>query len=103
MPILLKISVGLCPDCSKKLNYHTKKREVKRIKQKHKQKYEPCSKEGTSTSTHSGNRNQVEDTEPEETRIESPQQFQSPWEVQKPIETKSRDEEMEEYLEDLLL
>lgn len=27
----------------------------------------------------------------------------SPWSVQKPVEGKSRDEEMEEYLEDLLL
>lgn len=28
---------------------------------------------------------------------------ESPWGAQKPIEEKSRDEEMEEYLEDLLL
>lgn len=24
--------IGLCPDCSEKLNYHSKKREIKRLK-----------------------------------------------------------------------
>lgn len=51
--------------------------------------------EGVSGEQSSG---EVEEGGKEDERVED-----SPWGAQKPVEEKSRDEEMEDYLEDLLL
>lgn len=96
----------MCPDCSRKLNYHTRKKEVKRVKQKqlygNKEKPASSTCEGTSTIIETGV-TENEEIMKEANKTSSVQQEQSPWKNQKPEETKSREEEMEEYLEDLLL
>ncbi|XP_073954961.1 protein FRA10AC1 homolog [Choristoneura fumiferana] len=101
------VKLRLCPECSDKLNYKSKKREVKRLKKSQKKKKKRIERESSSekeseddeapsalqeldavasTSTH-----------PEETN-------ESLWKkgVQEEVE-KSREEEFAEYLEDLLL
>lgn len=104
MKLLEETVVGLCPDCSKKLNYHTKKREVKRLKRKHhtasKKKKRISTGEGSSK-LDDGAESAAANKEIEEKQDENVDD--SPWSNQKPVETKSREEEMEEYLDDLLL
>lgn len=81
------------------MNYGSKKREVKRLKKKVRRKDRKKSKvmgETSETKTDSeSDKGAVEDAK----TVES----ESPWEQHKPEEVKSRDEEMEDYLQDLLL
>lgn len=101
--------LGLCPECSTKLNYRTKKREVKRLKKHHSDKKGKTKNinpdEGTSSSLcepqNSDEKESDSDRSSETTQNEKNED--SPWLNQKPVELKSRDEEMEEYLEELLL
>lgn len=78
---------------------------MKRVKRRHgnKQKPELSTSEGTSKDIETENHSASEYMTEEETEVRSLQLAQSPWEIQKPVETKSREEEMEEYLEELLL
>lgn len=75
------------------MNYHTKKREVKRIT-KHKDKAKK--KEDNPKS-------ETSESESESVSTSTVTAVESPWDNHKPIETKTRDEEMEDYLQDLLL
>ncbi|XP_060524093.1 protein FRA10AC1 homolog [Cylas formicarius] len=97
------VKIRLCPTCSHKLNYHSQKREVKRLYNNFKQKAVTyASKNAADTSSIS----QVESELVDNVQIESncnPSVADVSWTDHKPIETKSRDEEMEEYLQDLLL
>lgn len=106
LPVFESVFVGLCPDCSKKLNYCTKKREVKRLKTKRRSKKRRFSS-GEGGSRASEAEESVGEEEGAERSVESGKDLEgaddSPWTAQKPVEGKSRDEEMEEYLEDLLL
>ncbi|XP_019880586.1 protein FRA10AC1 homolog [Aethina tumida] len=100
------IKIRLCPDCSYKLNYHTKKREVKRLKRKSKtivfdkkHKKHNSESEEPSTSTHKPSPDQ-------QVSIHVPNlecSKETTWDQHKPEEIKSREEEMEDYLQDLLL
>lgn len=107
------VKIRLCPDCSNKLNYHSKKREIKRLKKtKHRSKTK-----GRSIS-------ESEVTEPSSSSIASESNIDdigeevsennkfiktetdnedSLWEKNTQIESKTREEEMDEYLQDLLL
>ncbi|KAK9873078.1 hypothetical protein WA026_020809 [Henosepilachna vigintioctopunctata] len=96
------VKVKLCSQCSVKLNYHSKKREVKRLKSKpkihKKQKYQ----EDDGGTVSSENNESVPDSETENSNDIKEKDI--PW-LQKPNieDTKSREDEMEEYLHDLLL
>ncbi|CAG9827490.1 unnamed protein product [Diabrotica balteata] len=96
------VKIRLCVDCSKKLNYHSKKKEVKRLNRK---KYLPKINKLQDASTSSGTVEIIEPIEGTdiETVVDSTAADESPWENHKPVEQKSREEEMEEYLQDLLL
>lgn len=108
---------GLCPDCSKKLNYHSKKREVKKLKKERRKSGR--SRHPGSQSTSSGSTSgalpsksaaDVEETDAQVdvgTTIRSEKQVESLekqcWTKPADVEDKSREEEFDEYLEDLLL
>ncbi|XP_072398195.1 protein FRA10AC1 homolog [Diabrotica undecimpunctata] len=96
------VKIRLCADCSKKLNYHTKKKEVKRLNRK---KSLPKINKLQDASTSSAAAEIMEPTEGTDIEeiIDSTAADESPWENHKPVEQKSREEEMEEYLQDLLL
>ncbi|KAJ8983919.1 hypothetical protein NQ317_006723 [Molorchus minor] len=99
------VKIRLCPDCSQKLNYYSKKLEVKRLHKKtHKPKSKNSENDGSSSSkvlesTETGEKAEAVDI----TELDMVIPSDSPWETNRAIETKSREEEMEEYLQDLLL
>lgn len=95
----------MCPKCSKKLNYHSKKKEVKRLKKKSKIKSKSAPVDGITANNDnvSGSSSSIEDASEINDGIVQSKIDESPWENLKPIETKTREEEMEDYLEDLLL
>lgn len=114
------VKIRLCPECSTKLNYHSKKREVKRLKRsKYNSKIDNNDRNSgsdvkesstsssvynnsdTNTSDNLNNRNEI-DRKPKCKEVGANDE-QSVWENHKLIEPKSRDEEMDDYLQDLLL
>ncbi|KAJ8919197.1 hypothetical protein NQ315_012185 [Exocentrus adspersus] len=105
------VKIRLCPACSEKLNYHSKKKEVKRLQKKstkrkgNKKTYE-CDPDSTPSTSSSGpfvDENKQTAEENNEINTTETNISESPWESHKPIETKTREEEMEDYLQDLLL
>lgn len=104
--ILLFSTVGLCDDCSHKLNYHQKRREV--TKQKKKRSKNKTKKHKSDQMKHEKDKESSDeggDTEPKaENQSQEPSGSANIWrENQQTVEEKSRDEEFEEYLEDLFL
>lgn len=109
--------VGLCPDCSNKLNYHSKKREVKRIKRTAKHgKHESIDNiPNSSTSSTIDTENSSIAEQNVNTTDEIPaaahivnevahqQLEQIFWSKSTNDEDKTRGEEFDEYLADLLL
>lgn len=98
--------LGLCPECSLRLNYHSKKREVKRLKKssktgKSKPKEQKAKKDSSDSDSSDDKPSSSHEEQPETGSNE--EKDSNPWENVKPVETKSRDEEMEEYLDELLL
>ncbi|XP_059608272.1 protein FRA10AC1 homolog [Phlebotomus argentipes] len=93
------VKVRLCPDCSRKLNYHTKKRLAKRRSKSigGVTKRRP-SAEVPTTST-------AAEAAPESAAAADPEpESQNIWAAKDaPVEDKSREEEFNDYLEDLLL
>lgn len=107
------VKLRLCPACSEKLNFHTKKREIKRMKKKRKrsrsgtgdnESKKKSQKETASTSRE--NESSTDNFQSESVDTEDiPEQVQSNiWSqnYQADME-KSREEELDGYLEDLLL
>lgn len=100
------VKIRLCPECSLKLNYHSKKREVKRLKKssktgKSKPKEQKAKKDLSDSDSSDDKPSSSHEEQPETGSNE--EKDSNPWENVKPVETKSRDEEMEEYLDELLL
>lgn len=107
------VKVRLCPDCSKKLNYCSKKREIKRLRRNKPKSVISNNKisehenakpstsfpENVSNSKHDNIINENDKTN----TCTADNENDSLWENHKQIEPKSREEEMEEYLQDLLL
>uniref|UniRef100_A0A1Y1KC86 Protein FRA10AC1 homolog n=1 Tax=Photinus pyralis TaxID=7054 RepID=A0A1Y1KC86_PHOPY len=100
------VKIRLCPECSQKLNYVSKKREVKKMKQKGPRRLSTL---GLRKRDEDGKEKNEEPKAPESTPsnstlcTSSEPKEESPWENIKVEESKSRDEEMEEYLQELLL
>lgn len=118
---------GLCPDCSIKLNYHSKKREIKRIKKqnksnKHKGLPSDHIDEPSASTSSSLSAENLQDNRSENVNSESAENSQAAqdrqssandvahkqleqifWSKSKTVEEKTREEEFDEYLADLLL
>ncbi|XP_059057435.1 protein FRA10AC1 homolog isoform X2 [Achroia grisella] len=102
------VKLRLCPECSVKLNYKSQKREIKRLKKAHKKRHKDKEK-NKSYSEDSG-----EEENPSVTPSDEPSTSQDPkdttsssdslWKkAPQDVEEKSREEEFEDYLADLLL
>lgn len=110
---------GLCPECSHKLNYHSKKREVKRMKKqsKHSKHSKHKTDEDIPTASTSSSIVNAEHNLTAEHRVdgsegdgppirsnEAQQQLEQIfWSKSTNEEEKTREEEFDEYLADLLL
>ncbi|CAH1100851.1 unnamed protein product [Psylliodes chrysocephalus] len=100
------VKIRLCPECSKKLNHHTKKKEVKRLKKKQsipKSKETDINDEACCSNTKDTSQNNIHQFENVPQESQEKTKDESPWENHKPVEQKSREEEMEDYLQSLLL
>jgi len=105
------VKVRLCPDCTYKLNYHSKKREIKkekkRKKKEKKKKQESDSEEEEDdqddrTSVTSGSTDRSSDVDASTSRKDFTDHWKGPT-TTKIEEDKSKDEEFEDYLEDLFM
>lgn len=107
---------GLCPDCSKKLNHHSKKREVKKLKKERRKsgrsKYQgnessSCSSSVSLSIKSATDNEKTDDAVVVRTNVEMEKNGESLekqcWTKPSDVEDKSREEEFDEYLEDLLL
>lgn len=103
---------GLCPECSEKLNYHSKKREVKRIKKKSKHKKRSSDDGGAASSSLATSDSAVPMEELQTTQepdncghndVAQKQLEQIFWAKSTNEEEKTREDEFDEYLADLLL
>jgi protein FRA10AC1 len=103
--------LGLCPDCSYKLNYHHKKKEVTRrkLKKPKKAKKKKRKREERSESAESDEKSSEGEQFKEEAKPSTSTETAEPsgadiWrEAQQVVEEISRDAEFEEYLQDLFL
>lgn len=113
------VKIRLCEDDSAKLNYHSMKREIKRLK-KNKNRSKPSSSldssrelsspppktPSTSRSHRSPTHNDDEEegsSTPRPKTISEPVNDESLWKKSNEPEVRGRDEEFDEYLTDLLL
>lgn len=100
------VKLRLCPECSIKLNYRSKKREVKRHKAlKRLGTNVETDNTAPSTSTVCVKIEEDEAGNCNEKSVEEPQKDESQIWKEKPVESleKTREEEFEEYLTDLLM
>lgn len=111
--------IGLCPDCSVRLNYHSKKREVKRTKKEgknaHKKDHKRSKKStspGPSNQCSDGNGSEANQGEEIDDNTSSNhdastrnmnKQEESCWTKVTDAEEKTREDEFDDYLADLLL
>nr|XP_019931974.2 protein FRA10AC1 homolog [Aedes albopictus] len=117
------VKLRLCPSCSDKLNYHSKKREIKRLKKR--EKKEKISRRdkveesdtvevGSIVQASTEERTSARETEDSDNQSEtsvhdaelpssSAPATDSCWTKGPEVEEKTREEEFDEYLEDLLL
>ncbi|XP_044747949.1 protein FRA10AC1 [Coccinella septempunctata] len=93
------VKIKLCSECSAKLNYHSLKREVKRLKKKGKSKNRFVKEQNVETGV---TKNLDEKVEEKPTGSNMAEESQNPWSQKIDIEIKSREEEMDEYLDELL-
>ncbi|CAH0719996.1 unnamed protein product, partial [Brenthis ino] len=100
------VKVRLCPECSEKLNYKSKKREVKRLKKNQKKKKKGKENEKTDDEQNDAEIPEAASDEPSTSQqdVETIENEESLWKkgVQE-VEEKTREEEFEDYLEELLL
>lgn len=104
--------LGLCPSCSEKLNHHTIKREIKRLKRNKTKKSVSRQRSSTEVIPDVPSTSEpVEPTTPEDdSEDESPRRQpakpiddETLWKKTDETELKGRDEEFDDYLADLLL
>lgn len=120
--------IGLCPECSNKLNYHSQKREIKRMKKKSKKarklkrhRIDESDKYATDTASTSSRTeksySEYDSDQPSDDGLHdetSEQLKHAPaavtqnlerecWTKTTNMEEKSREEEFDDYLADLLL
>lgn len=101
--------LGLCPECSKKLNYRTKKREVKRLQKKQKEnklkKKNKKKKNYEETTSSSKEFDEESDKDISDNEKESEMEAldgSNAWTEPIEINDKTREEEIDDYLSNLL-
>uniref|UniRef100_A0A8D8JN97 Protein FRA10AC1 homolog n=1 Tax=Culex pipiens TaxID=7175 RepID=A0A8D8JN97_CULPI len=115
------VKLRLCPKCSDKLNYHSKKREIKRLKkrersQKKSRKSGDTEIEQDVTAAEQQDKSKDDAQEIDQANSQPPESTneldlpsgsstsaENLWSKGPEIEDKTREEEFDEYLEDLLL
>ncbi|XP_058463570.1 protein FRA10AC1 homolog [Malaya genurostris] len=110
------VKLRLCPKCSDKLNYRSKKREIKRLRKRQRQNGTgriSDEEEGShNTREEQTNDNKNEGIELSQVVDNQSEEYEAPssstnadncWLKGTDLEEKSREEEFDEYLEDLLL
>ena len=107
------VKVRLCPDCSYKLNYHSKKREIKKEKKmkkakkekKKKRKNDSESEEEENDEERSASSESAETSSVASSSAAMAKDAAEHWKGPAPKidEDKSKDEEFEDYLEDLFM
>ncbi|CAO1429799.1 unnamed protein product [Diamesa tonsa] len=113
------VKLRLCPTCSDKLNFHSKKREIKRLKKNKVKAIEPrpdmsintgsssksSSETPMSSTTYSTDDDTISTTDDEHIKVrKEPIADENLWKKKNcEVEDKSRDAEFDDYLEDLLL
>ncbi|XP_040171544.1 protein FRA10AC1 homolog [Anopheles arabiensis] len=118
------VKLRLCPKCSDKLNYHSKKREIKRLKKRDRKAKSSSggrrvsddavssssvaapTQEGTSVATttqESIEPDEVPEAVGEQDGSCAPEVAEGSWTKGHEVEEKTREEEFDEFLEDLLL
>ncbi|XP_021197221.2 protein FRA10AC1 homolog isoform X2 [Helicoverpa armigera] len=101
------VKLRLCPGCSDLLNYRSKKREVKRLKKSHKKtkKAKIPEKDGNDENgQHSGTQDNLEEQPSTSAEAVASETDDGVWKTgSQENEEKTREEEFEEYLEELLL
>lgn len=113
------IKIRLCPPCSKCLNLHSQKREIKRLKKNKRKSKElksrskdpveiDCSTSSEQIPKNPDSKERIEEentdeSENEETAEKIEKLTEDCWAKVPEIEDKSREQEFDEYLEDLLL
>ncbi|XP_034245193.1 protein FRA10AC1 [Thrips palmi] len=97
------VKLRLCPDCSGKLNYGSKKREIKRLHKKKTSKKKPEKKnEESEQRQHEHSTESVESELQSEDKVDA--EASNIWkDASKPDEEKAREEEFAEYLEELFM
>ncbi|KAK3925078.1 Protein FRA10AC1-like protein [Frankliniella fusca] len=98
------VKLRLCPECSSKLNYGSKKREVKRIQKRKTGKRKQLSeKKGKDEKLQNDKKEKIPDG-PSSAEDKTETEMSNIWkESGRPDEEKARDDEFEEYLADLFL
>lgn len=95
------VKVRLCPDCSYKLNYHHKKKDVtKTKKKKRKEKKKNKGRNSSDSSEDESIKRQKLIEEQKEEEKKASKIWSAPVQVE---QEKSRDDDFEEYLEDLFM
>uniref|UniRef100_A0A182QU22 Protein FRA10AC1 homolog n=1 Tax=Anopheles farauti TaxID=69004 RepID=A0A182QU22_9DIPT len=113
------VKLRLCPKCSEKLNYHSKKREIKRLKKRDRKSKGSTSKaevndattnltalsaaEGKAVDCPETQSDALSNIRREENFPTEPAITEGSWTKGPDMEEKSREEEFDEFLEDLLL
>jgi len=98
------VKVRLCPDCSYKLNYHHKKKEVTKKKSKHKKSKKSKKKRSRHSSDDSSENEALKEVKKVKVEKEMEAKASEIWSAPIQLEQeKSRDEDFSEYLDDLFL
>ncbi|XP_032516613.2 protein FRA10AC1 homolog isoform X2 [Danaus plexippus] len=98
------VKLRLCPECSAKLNYRSKKREVKRLKRRSKRKKNRNDSDEDSEDNDERAEIEPEVGEPSTSQETEPGNDESLWKKgAQENEEKTREEEFEDYLSELLL
>lgn len=102
------VKLRLCPTCSEMLNYRTKKREIKRLKKNKKRSKSETTPRSSATSAEPSTSESPQSSREQSVAVEAsdiPGQSleQNCWTKGPEVEDRSREDEFDEYLEDLLL
>lgn len=95
------VKLRLCPECSYKLNYHYQNKEVKPKKRKRKERETNPTSKRVKSSKIEPSKSQSNEESTSEDKTETAES--EIWKAPVVVEDKSRDEEFDEYFEDLFL
>ncbi|GCB64215.1 hypothetical protein scyTo_0013303 [Scyliorhinus torazame] len=113
------VKLRLCPECSLKLNYHHRRKEVKAVKRKHREEHHHdapaqkqaktaekhiCESKGKSSTTKTGQNDDDSDQESEDKPdADNPSEAEYWKGPAQDVEEKTKEDEFDEYFEDMFL